>query len=299
MAKLVQVLQFGVTGQVSRELIRQADAFDVDISALGRAEADLSDPESCAEFVRRSDADLVVIAAAYTAVDLAETERDLAFTVNAETPAAIARACAETGKALVNFSTDYVFDGTKASAYLPGDPTAPLNVYGASKRAGEKAVLAACDRALILRTSWVVSSHGKNFVKTMLRLAKGGVSPKVVDDQVGRPTAAADLAAFVLGEAKSLAAAPAGAAQFGLHHFANAGETSWRGFAQAVFDAELGDETRHVEPIATADWPTPAARPLRGVLDTASLTAAFGVEPRPWRPALDEIIADLAELERA
>lgn len=293
------ILQFGATGQLSQELIRQAPGHDVTLTALSRAEADFAAPEACADLVRRSDAAVVVIAAAYTAVDLAETERELAFTVNAETPAAIARACAETGKALVNFSTDYVFDGTKASSYLPDDPTAPLNAYGASKQAGEAEVLAACPRALILRTSWVVSAHGKNFVKTMLRLARGGQTPKVVDDQVGRPTAAADLAGFVLGQAAALAAAPAGSPLFGLHHFANAGETSWRGFAQAVFDEALGAETRTVEPIASADWPTPAARPKRGVLDTTSLTQAFGVEPRPWRAALKDIVGELSEPERA
>ncbi|WP_091735285.1 dTDP-4-dehydrorhamnose reductase [Phenylobacterium immobile] len=294
----VRILQFGLSGQLGQELIRQADG-EVEIAVLSRADADLANAAACAARVRESDADLVVIAAAYTAVDLAETERDLAFAVNAETPAAIAAACAETGKALVNFSTDYVFDGTKASAYLPGDPTAPLNVYGASKQAGEAAVLAACDRALILRTSWVVSAHGKNFVKTMLRLARGGQSPKVVDDQVGRPTSAADLAGFVLAQAQTLASAQGGAPVFGLHHFANAGETSWRGLAQAVFDEALGDETREVAPIATADWPTPAARPARGVLDTTSLEATFGVSPRPWRAALSDIIGDLAELEQA
>lgn len=295
----VRILQFGVTGQLSQELIRQAGGHDVAITALSRVDADLADPEGCAALVRASDADLVVIAAAYTAVDLAETEQDLAFAVNAKTPAAIAAACAETGKALVNFSTDYVFDGTKAEAYLPNDPTAPLNVYGASKRAGEEAVLLACPRALILRTSWVVSAHGKNFVKTMMRLARGGQSPKVVDDQIGRPTSAADLAGFVLSQAATLVAAPAGAAVFGLHHFANTGAISWRVLAQAVFDQALGAETREVAPIATADWPTPAARPERGVLDTASLETAFGVTPRPWRTALDEIIVELTELERA
>jgi dTDP-4-dehydrorhamnose reductase len=294
-----KVLQFGKTGQLAKELLRQAWDYDVAITALSRAEADLADPAACAAVVRASDADLVVIAAAYTAVDLAETERDAAFAVNAEGPAAIAAACAETGKALVNFSTDYVFDGTKPTAYLPGDATQPINAYGASKRAGEEAVLRACDAALILRVSWLFSSHGRNFVKTMLRLARGGVSPTVVDDQVGRPTAAADLAGFVLAQAPALAAAPAGSPMFGLHHFANAGETSWRGLAQAVFDAALGDETRTVAPIATADWPTPAARPARGVLDTASLEAAFGVSPRPWPAALDDIMDELKDMERA
>ena len=289
----VKILQFGVTGQLARELLGQAKDFDVEITALSRAEADFSDPRAV---VRRLDgvkADLVVLAAAYTAVDLAESERDLAFTVNAETPAAIARAIGATGPALVQISTDFVFAGDKGAPYLESDPTAPLNVYGASKLAGEQAILAACPRALILRTSWVVSSHGKNFVKTMLRAAGEGRALKVVDDQFGRPTAARDLARFILGQAARLAAAPAGDPAFGLHHFANAGEVTWKGFADGIFDIALGGAAPVVAAGSAADWPSPARRPARGTLDTSKLERTFGVTLRPWREPLVEIVAEL------
>jgi len=289
----IRALQFGTTGQVSRELIRQAPAHDVALTALSRAEADLADPERAARKVAEHRPDLVILAAAYTAVDLAETETVLARRVNAEAPGAIARACASCGAALVHFSTDYVFDGTKAGPYLPGDATHPLNAYGETKLEGERRVLDACPRAVVIRTSWVVSAHGKNFVKTMLRLAGEGNAIRVVDDQFGRPTSAADLAGFVLSQAGRLVEARAGDPVFGLHHFANAGETSWRGFAQGIFELALGDRAPEVGAIATADRPSPATRPARGVLDTSATEAVFGVRPRPWRAALADILAEL------
>lgn len=291
----VKILQYGATGQVARELLRQAPAHAVQLKALSRAEADLADPEAAARHVRAEKPDLVILAAAYTAVDQAESEPGLAHEINGEAPAAIARACAEVGAALVHFSTDYVFDGRKGGPYREDDPTGPLSVYGASKLSGERMALAACPRTTILRTSWVVSAHGKNFVKTMLRLAREGQPLRVVDDQFGRPTAAADLAGFVLGEAARLAAAPAGDPAFGIFHFANAGETTWRGFAQGALDLALGADAPQIAPIATADRPSPAQRPLRGTLDTGKLEAVFGVSPRPWREPLAEILTELAE----
>jgi dTDP-4-dehydrorhamnose reductase len=295
----VRILQFGTTGQLARELLTQAPAHDVEITALSRAEADLGDPEAAARCARAAAADLVVIAAAYTAVDQAESEPSLAHTVNAAAPGAIARALGPDGPALVAISTDYVFGGDKGSPYIEDDPTGPLNVYGASKLACEAAVLAAHARSLTVRTSWVVSSHGKNFVKTMLRLAGEGKPLKVVDDQFGRPTAARDLARFILGQAPRLAAAEAGDPAFGLIHFANAGEVSWRGLAEGVFDLALGAAAPPVAPAATADWPAAARRPLRGTLDTGRLTRVFGVTPRPWREALAEIVAELGDARRS
>jgi dTDP-4-dehydrorhamnose reductase len=289
----VRVLQFGTTGQLARELLAHAKDFDVEITALSRADADFADPQALAHALEGARADLVIVAAAYTAVDLAQSEEALAYRVNAEAPAAIARALGDRGAALVHISTDYVFDGAKGSPYVEADTPRPLNVYGASKLAGERQVLAACPRALVLRTSWVVSSHGKNFVKTMLRLAGEGGAIKVVDDQFGRPTAARDLARFILSQADRLASAPAGDAIFGLHHFANAGEVSWKGFAEGVFDLALGAAAPTVQAIATADRPAPAPRPARGTLDTGKLERAFGVNPRPWREALAEIVAEL------
>ena len=289
----LRLLQFGTTGQVATELARQAPAHAVQLTALPRVEADFTDPEACAARVVEHRPDLVVIAAAYTAVDQAESERELAFRINAETPGAIAHATQSVGAAVVNFSTDYVFAGDKGAPYREDDATGPLSAYGASKLAGEAAVLAACDRALILRTSWVVSAHGKNFVKTMLRIAGGDQPLKVVDDQFGRPTAAADLAGFVLANAQRLARAPAGDPLFGVHHFANAGEVSWKGFAEAIFAEALGEAAPPVGAIRTADRPSPAERPLRGTLDTSRLEGAFGYTPRPWRAALVDILAEL------
>jgi dTDP-4-dehydrorhamnose reductase len=289
----VRILQFGTTGQLARELLAQAKDFDVEITALSRAEADFADPQAVVRQVKAAKADLVVLAAAYTAVDLAESERDLAFAVNAETPGAIAEALGLNGPALVQVSTDYVFAGDKGAPYIESDATGPLNVYGASKLEGERRILAACPRALILRTSWVVSSHGKNFVKTMLRAAGEGRALKVVDDQFGRPTAARDLARFILSQAARLADAKAADPVFGVHHFANAGEVTWKGFADGIFAAALGDKAPAVACGSTADWPAPARRPTRGTLDTSKLEHTFGVTLRPWREAVSEIVAEL------
>jgi dTDP-4-dehydrorhamnose reductase len=289
----VRILQFGTTGQLARELLAQAKDFDVEITALSRAEADFADTAAVVRQVRGAKADLVVLAAAYTAVDLAESERDLAFAVNAETPGAIAQALGADGPALVQVSTDYVFDGAKGGPYVESDPTAPLNVYGASKLEGERRILAASSRALILRTSWVVSSHGKNFVKTMLRAAGEGRPLKVVDDQFGRPTAARDLARFILSQAARLAAAKAGDPVFGVHHFANVGEVTWKGFADGIFAVAMGRDAPAVASGSTADWPAPAKRPQRGTLDTGKLERTFGVTLRPWRDAVAEIVVDL------
>lgn len=295
----VRILQFGTTGQLARELLAQAKDFDVEITALSRAEADFADPQAVVRALQAAKADLVVIAAAYTAVDLAETERDLAHTVNAETPAAIAQALGPDGPALVHISTDYVFDGEKGAPYAETDATGPLNVYGASKLAGEQAIVAARARAIILRTSWVVSSHGKNFVKTMLRMAGEGKPLKVVDDQFGRPTAARDLARFILSQAERLAAARAGDAVFGVHHFANAGEVTWKGFAEGIFDLALESGAPKVAAGSASDWPAPARRPVRGTLDTSKLERTFGVTLRPWREPLAEIVAELQTQERS
>lgn len=289
----VKILQFGTTGQLGVELLRQAPAHDVAVTALGRGDCDLADPAAAAARVAEHRPDLVVIAAAHTAVDLAESERDLAFAINAQAPGAIAAACAAVGAALVNVSTDYVFDGAGGAPYAEDAATNPLNVYGESKLAGERAVTAACPRALNIRTSWVVSPHGKNFVKTMLRVAAAGNPLKVVDDQSGRPTSAADLAGFILAIAPRLVAAKGGDPLFGTVHFANSDEVTWRGFAQAIFAEALGDRAPEVAATTTAEYVTPAKRPLRATMDLGRLARDFGVTPRPWRAALKDIVAEL------
>ena len=289
----LKILQFGTTGQLAVELLRQAPAHDVEVTALSRADVDLTDPAACARKVMESRPDLVVIAAAYTAVDLAESEPDVARAVNAGSPGAIAQACDAVGAAVVNISTDYVFDGAGGAPYAEDAATNPLNVYGATKLEGETAVAAACARSLNIRTSWVVSPHGKNFVKTMLRVAAAGNPLKVVDDQSGRPTSAADLAAFILGQAPRLAEAKAGDPAFGTVHFANSGEVTWRDFAVEIFRQALGDQAPEVGGQKTADYKTPATRPLRATMDLGKLSRVYGVTPRSWQDALADVVAEL------
>ena len=289
----VQILQFGTTGQLATELLRQGPAHGVEITALSRADADLADPAACARKVMEARPDVVVIAAAYTAVDLAESEPDLARAVNAGSPGAIAAAADAVGAAVVNVSTDYVFDGAGGAPYAEDAATHPLNTYGATKLEGEAAVAAACRRSLNIRTSWVVSAHGKNFVKTMLRAAAAGNPLKVVDDQSGRPTSAADLAGFILAQAPRLAGAKADEAVFGTVHYANAGEVTWRDFAVEIFAQALGDQAPEVGAQKTADYKTPARRPLRATMDLGKLQRVYGVTPRPWQAALADIVAEL------
>lgn len=289
----LRVLQFGTTGQLARELIAQAPNWPLEVTALSRADVDFLDPEKAAREVFHRKPDLVINAVAYTAVDKAETDIETCYEVNAETPAAIAGMCGHAGPAMVHVSTDYVFDGEKGSPYVETDDPHPLGAYGRMKLSGEQMVMAGCARSLVVRASWVVSAHGSNFIKTMLRLAGEGKPLRVVDDQWGRPTAAADLAGFILSQAERIAAAPLGDPAFGLLHFANEGETTWRRLAEAVMDEAYGDKAPPVTPITTAEFPTPVKRPARGTLDTTRLAQVFGVTPRPWRAAVAEIVREL------
>ena len=285
---MVRILQFGTTGQLAREMLARAGE-GAAVQALSRGDVDLADAAAVEAAVMAADADLVLNAAAYTAVDQAETEQPLAFAVNAEAPGAMARACAARGLPLVHISTDYVFDGDKAGAWTEADRTGPINAYGRSKLAGERAVLESGASALILRASWVFSPYGRNFVKTMLALADRP-ELRVVDDQRGRPTAAGDLADFILAAAPRLAGRDP--ALFGVFHFAGEGATSWRGFAEAIFEAAGGPRPK-VVPITTADYPTPARRPRNSELDCGKLERVHGVRPRPWSAGLAEALAAL------
>ncbi len=286
----LKVLQFGATGQMARELIARSPRHGVQLTALSRDQADLTDPAAIARIVEQADADLVINAAAYTAVDKAETERDVAFLVNAESPGAMARACAARGLPLVNASTDYVFNGSGSRAWREDDATAPINAYGDSKLAGERAIAASEARAITLRTSWVFSAHGANFVKTMLRFSDRP-ELKVVDDQIGRPTFAGDLAEAALTVGRRLARDED--APTGVFHFAGAEAISWFGFAKATFEAK-GPPAPAILAIPTEDYPTPAARPANSVLDCTRIEGAFGIVPRPWRDGLNETLAELA-----
>ena len=290
----LNVLQFGATGQLSRELLAAAGE-RVRIRALSRQDVDLNDPDAVARAIEAEPkVDLVVNAAAYTAVDKAEAEPDLAFAANAWAPAAMARACEARGAPLVHISTDMVFSGAKAGAYLEQDAPAPLHVYGASKLAGEQAVLAACERALVLRVSWLFSAYGQNFLQAMLRLGETQPELRVVADQRARPTSSADVARFLIAQAQRLAKAKAGAPEWGLLHFANEGVASRHEMARAIFELAWPDRPAPpIAPIATADFPTPARRALNAELDCGRLEQVFGVRPRPWRDALAEAIAAL------
>jgi dTDP-4-dehydrorhamnose reductase len=279
------VLVFGRTGQVATELARQAD-----VVTLGRAEADLAEPAACAAAILAHRPSAVINAAAYTAVDRAEEEEDLATRVNGAAPAAMALACAELDIPLVHVSTDYVFDGTGDAPWQPDAPTAPLGAYGRSKLAGEKGVRAAGGTHAILRTSWVVSAHGANFVKTMLRVGPQRGTLRVVDDQWGGPTPAADIAAACLRIATDLAADPE---RSGTYHFAGAPDITWAGFAKAIFEA-AGLEV-DVEPIPSSEYPTPARRPLNSRLDCTATAVVFGIDRPDWSNGLAAIIRELKE----
>jgi dTDP-4-dehydrorhamnose reductase len=276
------ILVFGHSGQVATELQLQAD-----VTALDRAAADLSDPAACAAAIMAHRPDVVINAAAYTAVDRAETEQALAQTVNAEAPGAMARACADLGIPFLHVSTDYVFDGSGTAPWQVDDRIAPLGVYGRTKAAGEEAVRAAGGVHAILRTSWVFSAHGANFVKTMLRLSETRDALSVVDDQIGGPTPAGGIAAALLVMARALQDGQGG----GTYHYAGTPATSWKCFARETF-AAAGRSTT-VTGIPTADYPTPAQRPLNSRLDCASLETDFGISPPDWKTDLAQIVSEL------
>ena len=281
----MRVLVFGQTGQVARELTRRAPP-GVTLTQLGRAEADLLNPAACAAAIRSANVDAVINAAAWTAVDKAETEEDAATVVNGDAPSAMAQACAQKGVPFLHVSTDYVFDGAGNTPFAPDHPTAPLGAYGRSKLRGEEGVVAAGGRNLILRTSWVVSAHGTNFVKTMLRLGRERASLNVVADQIGGPTPASAIADALY----TCAAALCDGAPGGIHHFAGAPDTNWANFARAIMAAAHLNCT--INDIPSSAYPTPARRPLNSRLDCSSL-AVYGLSRPDWQAALLEILHEL------
>jgi dTDP-4-dehydrorhamnose reductase len=289
---MTRILITGGTGQVGTELARQAWPAEIELVLPTRQELDLSDAMSVRAYVLDGGFDVVINPAAYTAVDKAESDCTVAFGVNALAPAALADATRTLGIPLVHVSTDYVFDGSKDGPYDESDPIVPINVYGASKAAGEHAVRLGNPRHVILRTAWVFSAHGNNFVKTMLKLADRP-QLRVVDDQHGCPTAAADIARTLATITLRMIEDPA--APVGTFHFVNDGATTWCEFAREIFrqERDTGIAVPEVEAIGTADYPTPARRPANSVLSVARLARDYGIKPRPWSEALRETLATL------
>jgi dTDP-4-dehydrorhamnose reductase len=297
----MKILLFGGNGQVGSELRRSLGPLG-DVVATTRSgtledgtaceRADFDAPESLAALIERVAPEIVVNAAAHTAVDRAESEPDVAFRANAQAPQAIAEACAHRGIRLVHYSTDYVFDGRGTRPYREDDPTAPAGVYGASKLAGEEAIRASGAPHLILRTAWVYAAHGRNFLRTMLHLAGERDELRVVADQIGTPTPAtliADATARVLAQP---------ATRSGTWHLTATGATSWHGFAEAIMQGAhargLIARIPRVLPIATADYPTPAARPAYSVLDCSALQRDFGIALPDWQEGLSRTLDELA-----
>lgn len=283
----MKVLVFGSSGQVARELVRRA-AVGVEVESLGRDDADLSIAGAGGRALASRKPDVVVNAAAWTAVDAAEDDEEGAHRLNALAPEELAAACAERALPFLHLSTDYVFDGSGDAARAPNAPTGPRSAYGRTKLEGELRVLAAAPESVVLRTSWVFSAHGANFVKTMLRLGAERDELSIVADQIGGPTPAAAIADALLTIAAARVAGEGGA---GVHHFSGAPDVSWADFAEAIF-ARSSLPVR-VRRIATADYPTPAARPLNSRLDCSTMRAAFGIERPDWRAGLDAVLEEL------
>lgn len=291
------VLLLGGSGQVGREIRELAWPSGWTVHAPPRAVLDIADRTSLISTIRSQPWTAVVNAAAYTAVDKAETDRDAAWRINAQAPELLAAESARQGIPLVHISTDYVFDGSAHRPYVEGDVPNPLGAYGKSKLAGEEAIRAHNPQHLIVRTSWVFGRYGGNFVKTMLRLAGQRPTLRVVDDQTGTPTAAGDLA-NVLGRLVQRAGAREG--PWGTYHFANEGSVSWCDFARIIFkmSAAHGGPTAEVTAISTKDYPTVAPRPANSALSTRKISRDFDVHPRPFEDALDDVLKAIATNDR-
>jgi dTDP-4-dehydrorhamnose reductase len=295
MARL-RIVVTGRNGQVARSLVERADGTDIDIIAIGRPALDLADPDTIERAIAAIAADVLVSAAAYTDVNQAEAAGDLADRINGQAPGLLATRAKALGIPIIQLSTDYVFDGTKPQPYTESDPICPFNAYGRSKAAGERAVAAAHPQHVILRTSWVYSPFGRNFVRTMLGLARSEDTVRVVADQVGNPTAASDVADGILAVARSLVAGHAGE-PYGTFHMAAAGATSWADFATAIFTASAtcGGPSARVVPIASAEYQAPARRPANSRLDCAKIARVHGVSLPSWQLSLTACVRRIVE----
>jgi dTDP-4-dehydrorhamnose reductase len=287
----------GATGQIGYEAVRALAPLG-SVVALTRADLDLTNPAAIRETVRRLCPRVIVNAAAYTAVDRAESDRELCGAINADAPGVLAEEARRLGALLVHYSTDYVFDGSKLAPYTETDPPAPLSVYGATKLAGERAIQSAGGAHVILRTSWVYGARGTNFLRTILRLARERAELRVVNDQVGAPTwsrsiasMTADIVRYELGRGEDF-----GTGLSGLYHLAAAGATTWYEFARCILERDPRREEqvcRAVIPISTAEYPTAARRPLYSVLDCTAFADRFRLSLQDWREQLPLVLADL------
>lgn len=291
----MKLLVTGESGQVAQSLIHLGDP-DIDVHAVGRPTLDITDQAMVVRALARHQPDIVVSAAAYTAVDKAESEEAKAFALNRDGARNVAAAAFTAGIPVIHLSTDYVFPGDHTAAYKETDPTGPQSVYGRSKLAGEQEVLAANPRSVILRTAWVYSPYGGNFLKTMLRLAENRSSLQVVADQLGTPTYAPDIAQGIAAVARHIMAHDADSSWRGVFHMVAAGETNWAEFAQEIFrqSGERNGPSARVEPITTAQYPTAARRPANSRLDTARFSSEFGHRLPEWRTGVTRCLEALA-----
>ena len=284
----------GANGQVGFCLTQQAQANGWDVLAIDRDKLDITEPQAVNALVKEYQPDVIINAAAYTAVDKAETEIDASYAINRDGPHYLAQAAASVGAAILHISTDYVFAGDKEGAYTEDDPVAPQGIYGASKLAGEQVVTAANAKHIILRTAWVFGEHGNNFVKTMLRLGSQRDQLGIVADQFGGPTYAGDVAAALLVMAEKAVATPA-TVSWGIYHFAGEPHVNWHQFAQAIFDKavehKLLTKVPQLNALTTANYPTPAKRPANSRLDCRKIFTKFGIQPSDWHKALENIAA--------
>lgn len=290
----LKVLVIGANGQLGSELCRKGEELGGEMVPMDLPELDITQNSAARRAVCQPDISLVINAAAYTAVDKAESEPKHAFAVNCDGPAHLATCCANLRIPLIHISTDYVFDGNKAGAYIETDPVCPIGVYGRSKASGEEEIRKKLTEHVIIRTSWLYGVHGNNFVKTMLRLGSEKEVVRVIDDQHGCPTYAGDLAEAILSIARDILERKE--IHWGTYHYCGKGETTWYGFAERIFQVARRHRPfplRCVEAITTEQYPTPAKRPRNSVLDCARIKEVFGIEQRPWEESLERAIPAL------